>query len=56
VSTLWLSTHYSSVVVFGLLLVFVSWRSLRVALARYVQPLIDRVRPPGALSQAEKVT
>jgi branched-chain amino acid transport system permease protein len=56
VSTLWLSTHYSSVVVFGLLLVFVSWRSLHVAFARYLQPLFDRVKPRGALARAGKVT
>jgi branched-subunit amino acid ABC-type transport system permease component len=56
VSTLWLSTHYSTVVVFGLLLVFVSWRSLQIAFARFLQPVFERVRPLGALAKAEKVT
>jgi branched-chain amino acid transport system permease protein len=56
VSTLWLSTHYSSVVVFGLLLLFVSWRSLQVGLARYLQPLIERLRPLGAIARPGKAT
>jgi branched-chain amino acid transport system permease protein len=56
VSTLWLSTHYSTVVVFGLLLVFVSWRSLQVAFARYLQPLVDRLRLPGAIAKPGKAT
>jgi branched-subunit amino acid ABC-type transport system permease component len=54
VSTLWLSTHYSTVVVFGLLLLFVSWRSVQVGLARYVQPLVDRLRPLGAVAKPGK--
>jgi branched-chain amino acid transport system permease protein len=54
VSTLWLSTHYSTVVVFGLLLLFVSWRSVQVGLARYVQPLVDRLRPLGAIAKPGK--
>lgn len=45
VSTLWVSTHYSTVVVFGLLLAFVSWRSARVGLARYIDPVAARLRP-----------
>jgi branched-chain amino acid transport system permease protein len=56
VSTLWLSTHYSSVVVFGLLLVFVSWRSVRVGFARYLQPVVERVRPLGASVKPGKAT
>jgi branched-subunit amino acid ABC-type transport system permease component len=47
VSTLWVSTHYSTVVVFVLLLVFVSWRSARVALGRYIDPVLARVRLPA---------
>jgi len=54
VSTLWLSTHYSTVVVFGLLLLFVSWRSVQVGLARYLQPLADRLRPLGAIVKPGK--
>jgi branched-subunit amino acid ABC-type transport system permease component len=54
VSTLWLSTHYSTVVVFGLLLLFVSWRSVQVGLGRYVQPLVDRLRPLGAIVKPGK--
>jgi branched-subunit amino acid ABC-type transport system permease component len=45
VSTLWVSTHYSTVVVFVLLLLFVSWRSARVGLARYIDPVAARLRP-----------
>jgi branched-subunit amino acid ABC-type transport system permease component len=45
VSTLWVSTHYSTVVVFVLLLLFVSWRSLRVGLARYLDPVVAQLRP-----------
>ena len=56
VSTLWLSTHYSTVVVFGLLLLFVSWRSLQVGFARYLQPLVERVRPLGAVVKPGKAT
>jgi branched-subunit amino acid ABC-type transport system permease component len=54
VSTLWLSTHYSTVVVFGLLLLFVSWRSVQVGLARYMQPLVDRLRSLGAIVKPGK--
>jgi branched-subunit amino acid ABC-type transport system permease component len=54
VSTLWLSTHYSTVVVFGLLLLFVSWRSVQVGLARYTQPLVDRLRSLGAIVKPGK--
>jgi branched-subunit amino acid ABC-type transport system permease component len=46
-STIWLSTHYSSVVVFVLLLLFVSWRSLRVGLGRYIEPVVAQLRPGG---------
>lgn len=56
VSTLWLSTHYSTVVVFGLLLVFVSWRSLRVGLARYIDPLVAFVRPLGQVVRPRRAT
>jgi branched-subunit amino acid ABC-type transport system permease component len=54
VSTLWLSTHYSTVVVFGLLLLFVSWRSVQVGLGRYLQPLVDLFRPLGAILKPGK--
>jgi len=54
VSTLWLSTHYSTVVVFGLLLLFVSWRSVQVGLVPYLQPLVDRLRPLGAIIKPGK--
>ena len=56
VSTLWLSTHYSTVVVFGLLLVFVSWRSIQVGFARYLQPLAELFRPLGAIARPRKAT
>jgi branched-chain amino acid transport system permease protein len=46
-STIWLSTHYSSVVVFVLLLLFVTWRSLRVGLARYTEPIVALLRRVG---------
>jgi hypothetical protein len=56
VSTLWVSTHYSTVVVFVLLLLFVSWRSLRVGLARFADPLAALVRPLAELGKVRKVT
>jgi branched-subunit amino acid ABC-type transport system permease component len=56
VSTLWLSTHYSTVVVFVLLLLFVSWRSLRVGLARFTEPIAALFRPLGDLGKLRKAT
>jgi branched-subunit amino acid ABC-type transport system permease component len=55
-STLWLSIHYTSVVVFGILLVFVSWRSLRVGIARYANPLAGVIKPFAEPGKVRKTT
>jgi branched-subunit amino acid ABC-type transport system permease component len=56
VSTLWVSTHYSTVVVFVLLLLVVSWRSLRIGLARFAEPVAALLRPLGELRKVRRVT
>ena len=53
-STLWISPHYTSVVVFVILLVFVSWRSLRAGIARSTGVFAAVRRPFSQLGNARK--
>ena len=53
-STLWISPHYTSVVVFVILLVFVSWRSLRAGIARSTGVFAAVRRPFSQLGKARK--
>lgn len=57
-STIWISAHYTSVVVFVILLLFVTGRSLRVAFSRHGHPLAALLKPLGQagrqLSKARK--
>ena len=53
-STLWVSPHYTSVVVFVILLLFLTWRSLRVGVGRYAHPFGALLKPLGDLGRARR--
>jgi branched-chain amino acid transport system permease protein len=56
VSTLWVSTHYSTVVVFVLLLLVVSWRSLRLGLGRFTEQVAAHLRPLTGIGRSRRAT